>query len=120
MIAHGSQKEDPLLEFLQQQLTERKFLTLRFHFPFVEAEKKRPDPAPVLLSTFRSAVTLLQSDPTAAPAHLFIGGKNVGALGGGPRRDGAPARRRPVPARLPAPQAGRPGEASRRTASSAW
>ena len=25
-------------------------------------------------------MTLLQSDPTAAPAHLFIGGKNVGAL----------------------------------------
>src|SRR4029450_13143518 len=54
----GSQKEDPLLEFLQQQLTERKFLTLRFQLPFVEAEKKRPDPAPVLLNTYRSAVTL--------------------------------------------------------------
>jgi predicted alpha/beta-hydrolase family hydrolase len=80
VIAHGSQKEDPLLEFLQQQLTERKFLTLRFQMPFVEAEKKRPDPPPVLLNTFRSAVTLLQSDPTAAPAHLFIGGKNTGAL----------------------------------------
>jgi predicted alpha/beta-hydrolase family hydrolase len=80
VIAHGSQKEDPLLEFLQQQLTERKFLTLRFQMPFVEAEKKRPDPPAVLLNTFRSAVTLLQSDPTAAPAHLFIGGKNTGAL----------------------------------------
>jgi hypothetical protein len=79
-IAHGSQKEDPLLEFLQQQLTERKFLTLRFQLPYVEADKKRQDPAPVLLNTFRSAVTLLQSDPTAAPAHLFIGGKNSGAL----------------------------------------
>lgn len=79
-IAHGSQKEDPLLEFLQQQLTERKFLTLRFQLPFVEAEKRRPDPPAVLLNTFRAAVTLLQSDPTAAPAHLFIGGKNVGAL----------------------------------------
>ena len=80
VIAHGAQKEDPLLEYLQQQLTERKFLTLRFQLPFVEAEKKRPDTTPVLLNTFRSAVTLLQSDPTAAPAHLFIGGKNVGAL----------------------------------------
>lgn len=80
VIAHGAQKEDPLLEYLQQQLTERKFLTLRFQLPFVEAEKKRPDTTPVLLNTFRSAVALLQSDPTAAPAHLFIGGKNVGAL----------------------------------------
>jgi predicted alpha/beta-hydrolase family hydrolase len=80
VIAHGSQKDDPLLEFLQHQLTERKFLTLRFQLPYVEAEKKRTDPAPVLMNTFRSAVTLLQSDPTAAPAHLFIGGKNAGAL----------------------------------------
>jgi uncharacterized protein len=80
VIAHGGQKEDPLLEFLQHQLTERKFLTLRFQLPYVEAEKKRADPAPVLMNTFRSAVTLLQSDPTAAPAHLFIGGKNAGAL----------------------------------------
>jgi predicted alpha/beta-hydrolase family hydrolase len=80
VIAHGGQKEDPLLEFLQHQLTERKFLTLRFQLPYVEAEKKRTDPAPVLMNTFRSAVTLLQSDPTAAPAHLFIGGKNAGAL----------------------------------------
>jgi uncharacterized protein len=79
-FAHGSHKEDPLLEFLQQQLTERKLLTLRFQLPFVEAGKRRPDPAPVLLSTFRSAVTLLHNDPTAAPAHLFIGGKNAGAL----------------------------------------
>lgn len=80
VLAHGSQKDDPLLEYLQQQLTERKMLTLRFRFPFVEAGKKRPDPVPVMLATFRSAVTYLQNDPTAAPAHLFIGGKNVGAL----------------------------------------
>jgi len=80
VFAHGSQKEDPLLEFLQQQLTERKFLTLRFQLPFVEADKKRPDSMPVLLNTYRAAVTLIQNDPTAAPAHLFIGGKNAGAL----------------------------------------
>jgi predicted alpha/beta-hydrolase family hydrolase len=79
-IAHGAQKEDPLLEFLQQQLTERKILTLRFPMPFVEADKKRQDPPAVLLNTYRSAVTMLHNDPTAAPAHLFIGGKNAGAL----------------------------------------
>jgi predicted alpha/beta-hydrolase family hydrolase len=79
-LAHGSQKEDPLLEYLQHQLTERKFLTLRFPLPFVEAEKKRPDPPSVLLNTYRAAVTLLHNDPGAAPAHLFIGGKNAGAL----------------------------------------
>jgi predicted alpha/beta-hydrolase family hydrolase len=79
VIAHGAQKSDPLLEFLQRELTERKYLTLRFVFPFAEAEKKRPDPDEVLLRVYRSAVAMLHNDPTAAPAHLFIGGKNVGA-----------------------------------------
>jgi predicted alpha/beta-hydrolase family hydrolase len=81
LIAHGTQKEDPHLEWLQQQLTERKYLTLRFHFPFVEAQKRRPDSPAVQLRTFRAAVALLGRDPTAAPAHLFVGGKNLGALG---------------------------------------
>jgi predicted alpha/beta-hydrolase family hydrolase len=80
IIAHGSQKEDPLLQFLQEQLTERKLLTLRFHFPFVEAGKKRPDSQAVMLRVFRAAIGLLARDPTAAPAHVFLGGKNVGAL----------------------------------------
>ena len=80
ILAHGSQKEDPLLQYLQEQLTERKLLTLRFHFPFVEAGKKRPDSQAVMLRVFRAAIALLGRDPTAAPAHVFVGGKNVGAL----------------------------------------
>ncbi len=79
VLAHGKEAEDPLLEGLQRALTERKFLTLRFRFPFVEAEKSRPDDTPVLLRTFRAAAAVLGRDPTAAPAHLFIGGKNLGA-----------------------------------------
>jgi predicted alpha/beta-hydrolase family hydrolase len=79
VIAHGAQKIDPLLEFLQKELTERKYLTLRFVFPFAEAEKKRPDSDEVLLRVYRAAVAMLHNDPTAAPAHLFIGGKNAGA-----------------------------------------
>jgi hypothetical protein len=80
VIAHGSQREDPLLAFLQRQLTERKFLALRFLLPFVEAEKKRPDPPDVLLAAYRAALGFVHGDPTSAPAHVFIGGKNVGAL----------------------------------------
>lgn len=79
VLAHGKDAEDPLLEGLQRALTERKFLTLRFRFPFVEAEKSRPDPMHVLQRTFRAAVAILGRDPTAAPAHLFVGGKNLGA-----------------------------------------
>ena len=80
ILAHGSQKEEPLMQFLQEQLTEQKLLTLRFHFPFVEAGKKRPDSQAVMLRVFRAAIGLLARDPTAAPAHVFLGGKNIGAL----------------------------------------
>jgi predicted alpha/beta-hydrolase family hydrolase len=80
VLAHGptGNKDEPLLVALQQALTERKYLTLRFNFPFAEAGKKRPDPYPVLERTFRHAIAMLGRDPTAAPAHLFIGGRGIG------------------------------------------
>jgi predicted alpha/beta-hydrolase family hydrolase len=80
VMAQGPKQEDPLLEALQRDLTERKYLTLRFAFPFTQAGKKRPDPLPVLHSTYTAALSILGRDPTAAPAHVFMGGKNIGAL----------------------------------------
>ena len=35
---------------------------------------------PVLHRTYQSALSILGRDPTAAPAHVFTGGKNLGAL----------------------------------------
>lgn len=80
VLAHGptGTQDEPLLVSLQQALTERKYLTLRFNFPFAEAAKKRPDPFPVLERTLRHAIAMLGRDPTAAPAHLFIGGRGIG------------------------------------------
>jgi hypothetical protein len=80
VLAQGSQADDPLLEALQRGLTARKYLTLRFAFPFVHAGKRKPDPVPVLQRTYAAALGVLGRDPTAAPAHVFIGGKNLGAL----------------------------------------
>jgi predicted alpha/beta-hydrolase family hydrolase len=80
VLAEATQKEDPLLESIQRGLTEQSYLTLRFRFPYSEAGKKRPDPMPILHRTYQSAVTILGRDPTAAPAHVFTGGKNLGAL----------------------------------------
>ena len=80
VIAQGSAAEDPLVVALQRALTERKYLTLRFPFPYMQAGKRKPDEPRVLVRTFQSAVALLSRDPTAAPAHVFIGGKNMGAL----------------------------------------
>lgn len=79
-LAHGAGRnhEDPLVEALQRRLTERKYLCMRFNFPFAELGKKRPDPPEVLLRAFRAALATLGRDPTSAPAHLFVGGVGLG------------------------------------------
>jgi len=81
VIAHGSGRDmdDPIVAGLHRGLTERKVLTLRFNFPFAEAKRSRPDAPLVLERTFRQAVAVLGRDPTAAPAHLFVGGIGLGA-----------------------------------------
>jgi predicted alpha/beta-hydrolase family hydrolase len=80
VIAHGStdSMDDPVLEHVHRELTERRYLTLRFNFPFAEAGKRRPDRPTVLRRTLRAAIAALGRDPTAAPAHLFLGGKGLG------------------------------------------
>ncbi len=84
-LAHGSSggMEDPLLVHLQEFLTDSKYLTLRFNFPFWEArrpgKRARPDRLSILEQTFVTALGVLNRDPTASPVHLFIGGKGLGA-----------------------------------------
>ena len=81
-LAHAgtSDFEDPLLVYLQYELTARRFMTLRFNFPFAEAGKRwTADSAETLDTAFRSALAMLGRDPSAAPAHLFIGGIGLGA-----------------------------------------
>ena len=80
VFAHGSARDfnDPVIEGLQRELTERRILTLRFNFPFGEAGKKRADSDALLRRTYRDAISLLSRDPMAAPAHLFLGGKGLG------------------------------------------
>ncbi len=81
VLAHGAARDlsDPLVEALHRGLTERKYLSLRFNFPFAELKKRRPDALPLLERAFRSALTVLGRDPTASPAHLFVGGTGIGA-----------------------------------------
>ena len=79
-LAHSANRDmnDPLIAHLNRELTERSYLTLSFNFPFAEAKKRRPDSAQVLRRTFRAAIGALARDPTAAPAHLFLGGTGLG------------------------------------------
>lgn len=80
VIGHGANEDmnDPVLEYLHRELTEHRYLTLRFNFPYAEAKKKRPDSLSVLRRTMRAAIGALGRDPTAAPAHLLLGGKGLG------------------------------------------
>ena len=81
VLAHGGGRDmdDPVVAGLHRGLTDRKVLSVRFNFPFAQLKRPRPDPAIVLERTFRDAVAVLGRDPTAAPAHLFIGGIGLGA-----------------------------------------
>lgn len=86
VIAHGagSDMNDPVISYLHRGLTERRFLSLRFNFPFAETrtpagKPRRPDSMTVLRRCFRAAIGALARDPTAAPAHLFLAGKGLGA-----------------------------------------
>jgi predicted alpha/beta-hydrolase family hydrolase len=80
ILGHGANEDmhDPVLKQLHRELTEHRYLTLRFNFPFAEAGKRRPDSMSVLRRTMRAAIGTLGRDPTAAPAHLFLGGKGLG------------------------------------------
>ncbi len=82
VIAHDADSDlhHPLLEHLQDRLTNEKFLTLRFNFPFAEAhEPASADAGDTLPRTFRTAIAALHRDPTSSPAHIFIGGHGLGA-----------------------------------------
>jgi predicted alpha/beta-hydrolase family hydrolase len=94
-IAHdvGEDMDDPLIECVHRVLAQHKLLTIRFNFPFAETariarvEGKRPrrkkkGEAPdldLLEQAFRAALSVLGRDPAQAPAHLFLGGKGLGA-----------------------------------------
>jgi predicted alpha/beta-hydrolase family hydrolase len=80
VLAHGATGDmsSEAIEGLHRALTERRYFCLRFNFPFAEAGKRRPDPLPVLRRTMRAALGALGRDPTAAPAHLFLGGMGLG------------------------------------------
>ena len=80
LLAHDKTGDmnDPTVAHVHRQLTERRYLTLRFNFPFAEARRSRPDSVDVLRRTLRAALGALGRDPTAAPAHLFLGGKGLG------------------------------------------
>jgi predicted alpha/beta-hydrolase family hydrolase len=96
VLAHdvGADMDQPLLAALQESLVASGFLTIRFNFPFVENKRKRPDPAPILERTYRTAMAALSRDPEEAPAQIILAGFGLGArvaadvIAGGTKADG--------------------------------
>ena len=81
-LAHGSASnmDDPVIVDLHQRLTEQRFLSLRFNFPFGEAGRRSgTDSMEVMERSFRAALSILGRNMTQAPAHLILGGKGTGA-----------------------------------------
>lgn len=59
-----------------ERLAERGVATFRFDFPYMERGRKRPNPAPVLVETVRSAVAEAARRCPGVP--LLAGGKSMG------------------------------------------
>jgi hypothetical protein len=78
VYAHGAGAgmNHAFLENTSRLLAERGIATFRYQFPYTEQGGRRPDPAPRMLATVRSAVTAAASLADGLP--LFAGGKSMG------------------------------------------
>ena len=81
ILAHGagSDMDSPRMRHVHGGLARQGLLAIRFNFPYVEAQRRRPpDPAPRLEATFRAVIAQLRADKVLRPRRLVIGGKSLG------------------------------------------
>ena len=78
LFAHGAGAgmKHPFMEKISFLLAGEGVGTLRYNFPYAEKKIKRPDPAPILMQTVRSAVKAAKEYAEGIP--LFAGGKSMG------------------------------------------
>lgn len=78
VLAHGAGAgmRHGFMEALTARLVGRGLAVFRFNFPYAEQGKKRPDHAPKLRKTIRSAVALARTEAAGLP--LLAGGKSMG------------------------------------------
>jgi len=72
----GAGMRHVFMEGVAHRLAEMGIATFRYHFPYMEAGRRGPNPAPVLVKTVRSAVAEASSVAEGLP--LFAGGKSMG------------------------------------------
>lgn len=80
VLGHGAglHMRSPLLASLSQALAKRRVATLRFNFPFAEADQAKPDPMPVMTETVRTAARLGNERSGGAP--VLLAGQSLGGL----------------------------------------
>jgi predicted alpha/beta-hydrolase family hydrolase len=61
-----------------QGLAERGVDVVTFDFPYIQAQRRAPDRAPVLEDTFRRVVAAAAARPELNGRRVFIGGKSMG------------------------------------------
>lgn len=78
VLAHGAGAgmAHPFLESLAAALARHGIASFRYQFPYMERGSRRPDPAPLLQATVRSAVAAAAS--LAGELPLLAGGKSMG------------------------------------------
>jgi uncharacterized protein len=72
----GAGMRHPFLARVATELALRGVATLRYQFPYMEAGRRRTDPAPVAEATVRRALAAARAETPELP--LFAGGKSFG------------------------------------------
>lgn len=72
----GAGMHHAFMEACTGLLADRGVATFRYHFPYMEAGRRAPNPAPVLVETVRSAVATAEALVPDLP--LLAGGKSMG------------------------------------------
>ena len=72
----GAGMRHAFMEACAERLAVRDVATFRYHFPYMEAGRKAPNPARMLVKTVRSAV--VEAGRLAPDLPLLVGGKSMG------------------------------------------
>jgi uncharacterized protein len=80
LLAHGAgtDLDAPPLKVVAASLADAGIPSLRFNFPYRDADRKAPDRAPVLLAAVREAADRLGRRTGLPPERLVLGGRSMG------------------------------------------
>src|SRR5260370_26015649 len=78
ILAHGAGQgmNSPFMTYFHTELAKRGFLSVKFNFEYIEANRRVPDPQPKLQSRYRSVISEVIAQHQ--PKELIIGGKSMG------------------------------------------